>query len=587
MSTHYRVIPRSHPVAAAVALVVAGLCASPLSHAGSVDLQGLADNTAHQQFIVAYRPGSAPASSLAGAARSLQRAADALPRKGGRAVQVRALRRMAIGSTVVRTSVPLDAAEAEQLLRALALQQDVDAVQVDAILRPSWDPDDPRLAEQWAFGASNASLGIRPAWDIARGKGVVVAVIDTGITGHPDLDANILPGYDFISDPAMSRDGDGRDGDATDAGDWYPPGECNSAGGSRSSWHGTHVAGTVAASTHNGIGVAGTAFNAKVVPVRVLGRCGGFQSDIADGIVWAAGGRVPGVADNPHPAQVVNLSLGGFGTCDRASQAAVDTAIAHGASVVVAAGNSNDDVARYRPANCRGVIAVAATNAAGSRASFSNYGARITVAAPGESILSTLNDGQHGPAQPSYAAYSGTSMAAPHVAGVVALMQSVAPKPLLPAQVDALLRSAARPLPGTCTGGCGAGLVDAAVVVARAAAGDTGPDPDPDPDPDPSDLENDVPVRGLSGTAGSERWYTFNVPAGSNMLVVQIGEGSGDVDLYTRHALRPTDTEYNCRPQGTGNSKTCVRVWPGSGTWHIRIKAITDYSGLMVKAKAE
>lgn len=98
---------------------------------------------------------------------------------------------------------------------------------------------------------------------------------------------------------------------------------------------------------------------------------------------------------------------------------------------------------------------------------------------------------------------------------------------------------------------------------------------------------DDVPVRGLTGRAGSERWYTFDVPAGSNLLVAQIGEGSGDVDLYTRHALRPTDTEYNCRPQGTGNSKTCVRVWPGSGTWHIRIKAITDYSGPMVKAKAE
>lgn len=583
MSIHCRVLTRSHPVAAAVALVMAGLCANPVARAGSVELQGLAGNAVHQQFIVTYRPGSTPASSLAGAARSLQRAADTLPRKAGAALQLRALRRMAIGSTVVRTNVALDAAEAEQLIRALALQEEVDAVQLDAVLRPSWVPDDPRLGEQWGLGTGNAALGVRPAWDIATGKGVVVAVIDTGITRHPDLDANMLPGYDFISDPAMSRDGDGRDGDAADEGDGYPPGACNSAGGSRSSWHGTHVAGIVAASTNNGIGVAGTAFNARMVPVRVLGRCGGFQSDIADGIVWAAGGRVPGVPDNPHPAQVLNLSLGGFGSCDRATQQAVDTAIAHGASVVVAAGNSNDDVARYRPANCRGVVAVAASNAAGNRAAFSNHGAGITVAAPGERILSTLNDGQQDPAQPSYVAYDGTSMAAPHVAGVVALMQSVAPKALLPGQVDALLRSTARPLPGTCPGGCGAGLVDAGVVVARAAAGDTGPGPDPGS----AELQNDVPVRGLSGRAGSERWYTFDVPAGSNLLVAQIGEGSGDVDLYTRHALRPTDTEYNCRPQGAGNSKTCVRVWPGSGTWHIRIKAVSDYSGLMVKAKAE
>ena len=583
MSIQCQVLTRSLPVAAAVALAVAGLCASPVARAGIVELQGLDGTAAHQQFIVTFRPGSAPASSLAGATRSLQRATTALPRKAGTALEIRALRRMGTGSTVVRTSVPLDAAEAEQLIRALAMQDEVDAVQLDAILRPSWVPDDPRLGEQWGLGTGNAALGVRPAWDIASGKDVVVAVVDTGSTRHPDLDANMLPGYDFISDPAMSRDGDGRDADAADEGDGYSPGECNSSGGSRSSWHGTHVAGIVAASANNGIGVAGTAFKARVVPVRVLGRCGGFQSDIADGIVWAAGGRVPGVPDNPHPAQVVNLSLGGFGTCDRATQQAVDTANAHGASVVVAAGNSNDDVARYRPANCRGVVAVAASNAAGNRASFSNHGAGITVTAPGEAILSTLNDGQQKPGQPSYASYNGTSMAAPHVAGVVALMQSVAPRPLQPTQVDTLLRSTARPLPGTCPGGCGAGLVDAGAAVAKAAAGDTGPGPDPDS----SELQNDVAVRGLSGRAGSERWYTFDVPAGSNMLVAQIGEGSGDVDLYTRYALRPTDTEYNCRPQGTGNSKTCVRVRPGSGTWHIRIKAISDYSGLMVRAKAE
>src|SRR5690606_31257016 len=154
-----------------------------------------------------------------------------------------------------------------------------------------------------------------------HGNGVVVAVLDTGITRHGDLDANVLPGYDFISDAGKANDGDGRDNDPSDPGDWVTLNQC--PGGNRaenSSWHGTHVAGTIAAVTNNAKGVAGTAFGARILPVRVLGTCGGYDSDIADAIVWAAGGSVSGVPTNANPAEVINLSLGGGGACGRTSQ---------------------------------------------------------------------------------------------------------------------------------------------------------------------------------------------------------------------------------------------------------------------------
>ncbi|MEE7566353.1 S8 family serine peptidase, partial [Xanthomonas sp. Kuri4-3] len=182
---------------------------------------------------------------------------------------------------------------------------------------------------------------------------------------------------------------------------------------------GTHVAGTIAAVTNNAVGVAGTAYNAKIVPVRVLGRCGGYTSDIADAIVWASGGSVSGVPANANPAEVINMSLGGSGTCSTTYQNAINGAVSRGTTVVVAAGNSATNVSSSVPANCANVIAVAATTSAGAKASFSNYGTGIDVSAPGQGILSTLNSGTTTPGNASYASYNGTSMAAPHVAGVV------------------------------------------------------------------------------------------------------------------------------------------------------------------------
>lgn len=561
------------------ASVLSSLLLATPALAGDVQLSGLQSAPTHQRFIVKYRDGSAPVANTTALASSLKTAAAGIASSQGRALGLQQIRRLAVGSTVVRTDRALDQAESELLMRKLAADPNVEYVEVDQIMRPTLTPNDTRFSEQWGFGTSNASINVRPAWDKATGTGVVVAVIDTGITNHADLNANILPGYDFISDAAMARDGGGRDSNPNDEGDWYGANECGSGiPASNSSWHGTHVAGTIAAVTNNSTGVAGTAFNAKVVPVRVLGKCGGYTSDIADAIVWASGGTVSGVPANANPAEVINMSLGGGGSCSTTYQNAINGAVGRGTTVVVAAGNSNTNVSSAVPANCPNVIAVAATTSAGARASFSNYGTGIDISAPGQSILSTLNSGTTTPGSASYASYNGTSMAAPHVAGVVALMQSVAPSPLSPAQVESIIKSTARPLPGACSGGCGAGIIDADAAVTAAINGTT-------PNPGGTVLQNNVPVTGLGAASGASLNYTVNVPAGSAQLRVAISGGSGDADLYLRQGSAPTDTVYTCRPYLSGNNETCTVNSPTAGTWYVRVKAYSTFSGVTVNAQ--
>lgn len=524
--------------------------------AGDVYLGGLATAQTHQKFIVTYKDGSSALSSPSVLTTSLRTAARALPAKAGKSLGLNSVRRLAVGPELVQADRALDRAEAETLMRQLAADPNVQSVEVDQMLYPTLTPNDSRLSEQWAFGTTNAGLNIRPAWDKATGANVVVAVIDTGIVSHPDLDANILPGYDFISDATAARDGNGRDNNPADEGDWNSTSGCAT---SNSSWHGTHVAGTVAALTNNTTGVAGTAFNAKVVPVRVLGRCGGSLSDIADAIIWASGGTVSGVPANPNAAEVINMSLGGGGTCSSTMQSAINGAVSRGTTVVVAAGNSAANVSGSLPANCANVIAVAATTSAGAKASYSNYGSGIDVSAPGSGILSTLNSGTTTPGNASYASYNGTSMAAPHVAGVVALVQSVAPTTLTPAAVETLLKNTARALPGACSGGCGAGIVDADAAVTAAIAGSSGGGGTG------NTLTNGTPVTGLGAATGAELNYTISVPAGSGTLTVSTSGGSGDADLYVRAGSAPTDTVYACRPYLDGNAETCNIASP-SGT---------------------
>ncbi|CAD2244349.1 peptidase S8 [Xanthomonas arboricola pv. zantedeschiae] len=574
----FRKCPRALTILSAAALTSL-LLATP-AFAGEVYLDGLATAQTHQKFIVTYKDGSTALASPTALSTSLRTAARAVPAKAGKALGLNSVRRLALGPELVKADRALDRAEAETLMRQLASDPNVQSVEVDQILHATLTPNDTRLSEQWAFGTTNAGLNIRPAWDKATGANVVVAVIDTGITTHADLNANILPGYDFISDATTARDGNGRDSNPADEGDWYAANECGTGiPAANSSWHGTHVAGTVAAVTNNTTGVAGTAYNAKVVPVRVLGKCGGSLSDIADAIIWASGGSVSGIPANANPAEVINMSLGGGGTCSTTMQNAISGAVSRGTTVVVAAGNDSANVSGSLPANCANVIAVAATTSAGAKASYSNFGTGIDVSAPGSAILSTLNSGTTTPGSASYASYNGTSMAAPHVAGVVALVQSVAPSALTPAAVETLLKNTARALPGACSGGCGAGIVNADAAVTAAISGSNGGGGGGTG----NTLTNGTPVTGLGAATGAELNYTIAVPAGSGTLTVAISGGSGDADLYVRAGSAPTDTTYTCRPYRSGNAETCSISAP-SGTYYVRVKAYSTFSGVTLRA---
>ncbi len=210
----------------------------------------------------------------------------------------------------------------------LKTHSEVDYVEPDNIMQPlAVIPDDSYFSYQWHYTDPTVGIRANEAWTTSTGQGAVVAVIDSGYRPHADLAANILPGYDFISNTTTANDGDGRDSDPSDPGDWTVAGECSSnSTGNNSSWHGTHVAGTIAAVTNNTLGVAGVAYNAKILPARVTGKCGGYTSDIIDAITWASGGAVAGVPANATPARVLNLSLGGKYTCGTSLQSAINAA---------------------------------------------------------------------------------------------------------------------------------------------------------------------------------------------------------------------------------------------------------------------
>ena len=469
---------RMHALSFATAVAVS-LIAAP-AMAGKVDLSGLDSGQTYDRFIVGYRSGTPERKSVASAKESLARAA--VGSVGGKAMALKHLRRMGIGSDVVRADRKLDRVEAESLMRQIAADPEVEYVEVDRRMHAFFTPNDTYyLPRQWDL---YKTWGIRAdhAWDVTQGAGVVVAVIDTGITNHSDLNTNILPGYDFIDDIAVSNDGDGRDSDASDPGDWIAANQCGGSHAARnSSWHGTHVTGTIVAVANNAQGVAGVAHAAKVVPLRALGTCGGYDSDIADAITWAAGGSVPGVPANLNPAEVINLSLGGEGACGTTTQSAINGAVGLGATLVIAAGNSNANTAGFSPANCNQVVAVGSTTNAGARSDFSNYGPADDLAAPGSGIFSTNNSGTTIPVAESYANKSGTSMSAPHVAGVAALVQSISTVPKTPTQLESLLKCTATPFSSAPSQTIGTGIVNAqnavneATYVPLSVTGNAGP----------------------------------------------------------------------------------------------------------------
>lgn len=388
---------------------------------------------------------------------------------------------------------------------------------------------DPLSGQQWwlaAAGGSNAQVlearlrgvpGFVGAWRTVAATaaapspasgghaGPVVAVLDTGITPHPDLAGQVLPGYDFVSETLFANDGDGRDADASDPGDWVSAADrldprLAQCAEQRSSWHGTIIAGLIAAVPDNAQGVAGINGRARILPVRVAGKCGAAVADIVDGLRWAAGLPVAGVPINPYPARIVNISFGGATACSREYQAAIDELRTHHVVVVASAGNGSGAVAR--PANCQGVLGVAALNRDGFKAHYSNFGAALAsfgVATVGGDdapqgawrpwlsdggLVTVWNNGAQQPGAAEYARLSGTSFAAPLVAGTLSLMLSVNPA-LNAEQLLTGVRLTARthvtsslmPIcsaanPGRCicnTQSCGAGILDAEQALRYAA----------------------------------------------------------------------------------------------------------------------
>jgi len=383
-------------------------------------------------------------------------------------------------------------AEAEAIAAALTARPDVRYAVPDYWRHPTAVPNDPLFPSQWYLQAASSVAGaanLPAAWDVVTGSdSVVVAVLDTGILpAHADL-SRLLSGYDFVDATNLpiniENDPDpGRDPDPSDPGDAVFADECGTGSPAlNSSWHGTRVTGIIGATTDNSTGIAGVDRRAQILPVRVLGKCGGVDSDITDAARWAAGLSVPGIPDNPNPARVINLSLGGIGPCSALYQDVIDEVIGRGVAVIVAAGNEGVflDSIPVTPAVCDGAITVAATTRQGAETGYTNIGSAVDVAAPGGSdntvaagILSTSDSGTTVPlADSDYSPAIGTSFSTPIVSGVAALLLALDGS-LTPLQIQLLLRNTARSFPsgtldgfGDCnTQRCGAGIVDAAAAV--------------------------------------------------------------------------------------------------------------------------
>ncbi len=504
-----------------------------------------------------------------------------------RATPMRYVRSLYNGALTVRLDGWKQGSELTELVARLAADPEVQTVGPDRLKRAqNTVPNDPRygandgdptaaFTQQWYLMTPNATLvsaiNAEKAWDLSRGSASVpVAVLDSGaLFRHPDLGTvanggKLLPGYDMIGpdNPTgrtytfyISNVGKGRNPDATDPGDWVDSADLGNTsvfGGTDvngkplcrvvpSSWHGTAVAAVIGASTNDGIGIAGVGWNAPVVPVRVLGKCFGYDSDILDGMAWAAGLPIsypdptsPTVPDNPYPVQIINLSLGSPTACSTFYRQLVSQL--NGMNVVVVAAAGNGDGANgsggavSEPANCPGVIAVAALRNTGTKVGFSNFGPEVALSAPGGnclnlqppcfySIVSASNsgtqgatdagmtyvDGNKGPVAYSGQTFAGggdfgTSFSAPMVSGVIALMLAANPS-LTPAQVMSMLQSSARPFPpagavpvcpatspatGECsctTTTCGAGMLDAYRAVLAAMGNPANPPTLPAPMP--------------------------------------------------------------------------------------------------------
>lgn len=530
-----------------------------------------------ERLIVGYKSGATEAKSN----KAAEADAAAKGKEAGEDLDFQ--RRLGSGAALVDLGENLTRRNVADVVAEYRADPQVAYVVPDRLNKPLATPNDTEYTKQWDLFETTAGMNVPGAWDVTTGSGVTVAVIDTGYVTHSDLGANIVGGYDFISDTAVSNDGNGRDSNPADTGDWTTDGQCSSDWtATTSSWHGTHVAGTIAAVTNNSKGVAGIAYGAKVSPLRVLGQCGGYDSDIIDAITWASGGTVSGVPANSNVAKVINMSLGGSGACSTATQSAINAAVNRGTTVVVAAGNSNANAANYSPAGCNNVVSVAAADRQGNRSYYSNFGSVVDIAAPGgetnsvtaNGILSTLNSGTQSPSSETYTYYQGTSMAAPHVAGLAALMKS-ANASLTPAQIESAIKTNSRALPGTCSGGCGAGLADAAKTV-QAVSGSSGGSTGgttftssgavsvPD---NGSAVESSLTVSGRSGNApsalqvGVDITHTFR-----GDLVIDLVAPDGST--YRLKAASTSDSADNVSTTYTVNAAGET----ANGTWKLRVQ---------------
>lgn len=508
--------------------IVAAACASVAAASGAPLKTGgrplaMRPSPPVTQLIVRFRDETA----------SGERVAMTVPRVDGLSkaagAQLLYRRPMAELAHVFRLREPLSQSEAEGLVSRLRRDAGVASVEIDDYLFPLLDPDDTFYADttierMWHLKAPVAprlgGINAPTAWDTTRGAGAVVAVVDSGVFAHDDLEANILRGHDFVGADSsangggflVANDGDGRDTDPSDPGDWITAddkakpifGTCTVR---NSTWHGTHVAGTVAAVGNNALGSVGVAFQARVLAVRALGKCFGYGSDITDAIRWSAGAAPAtgtwtelGVPPNANPAKIINLSLGSSSSaCPTSRQSAIDAARTAGAVVVAATGNDGA-VTIGSPANCQGVIAVTSHTVEGDNSDFANVGPGTAISAPGGGnctvsalnclpqgsagaagtlyrfVFSSTGDGAQGPgtSRTVFGGKVGTSMATPHVSGVAALLFSRMPT-LKPDTVRSLITASARPFPaGTYCAAqtdarCGSGMLDATRALQRLA----------------------------------------------------------------------------------------------------------------------
>jgi serine protease len=543
---------------------------------------------AHSLAVATAAPGAMPltAAEPAQIAR-IDGLRQVLASAGRPATRARAVGRSA---HLLDFGAPLSADAARQVADQLRNERE----------QPLATPDDPYFAAtaqntgQWwmrpAGGSSSNTLtdrlrgvpGLLAAWSLSQGNGApVVAVLDTGITRHPDLDAHVLPGYDFVSTLEYANDGSGRDADPSDPGDWVSQAdktgqpalfaECAVSG---SSWHGTAIAGVIGAVSNNGVGVAGVNWNARVLPVRVAGKCGAEVADIVDGMRWAAGLAVAGAPANPNPAKVINISFGGSAPCNAAYQEAINDLRAAGALVVAAAGNSRDSV--KRPASCAGVVGVAAVNRDGFKASYSSFGPAVVVSTVGgdpadegawgqllgdDGLLTLDNFGVQAPSSPGYGRQAGTSFSAPVVAGVVSLMWAVNPNLGVDQVITGLQRSA-RPHvvsgqmaacsaanPGRClctTSSCGAGLLDAAqaLLYARDPAAYVAPAWQP------ASVDSPELVRAIALGADQQPNTTGGSGSGATSAASDSGGGALDLSALLWCVLACAALMLSSRPSG-------------------------------------